>query len=96
MINLFDFIFGNKKKDKTANNAKERLKIILAHERSEFEESDISLSELQKEIFAVISKYIKIQDRENITRENVTINRECVDGKEILEVNIVLPQAKLK
>ena len=58
-MSFFSFFAGEKKK--TANVAKERLQIILAHERSGRNAAEPDyLPALQRELIAVISKYIKI------------------------------------
>ena len=55
-MSVFSFLLGEKKK--TASVAKERLQIILAHERSGrgSEEPDY-LPALQRDLMALISKY---------------------------------------
>ena len=59
MGSFLSFLLGEKKK--TASVAKERLQIILAHERSGRNASQPDyLPALQRELVAVISKYIKI------------------------------------
>lgn len=74
-------LFGNQ--PKTAHVAKERLQLIIAHERvgkgKEF------LPDLQRELVAVISKYV------NIRPEDIRVSLERQDQYEVLEVNIVLP-----
>ena len=58
-MSLFSFLLGEKKK--TANVAKERLQIILAHERNGRSAATPDyLPALQRELVAVISKYINI------------------------------------
>jgi cell division topological specificity factor len=86
-MSLLSFLLGEK--DKTANVAKERLQIILAHERSgqHAREPDY-LPELQRELLAVISKYIKINPND------ITVNLERQDNLEVLEVKIELPDAR--
>ena len=61
-MSLLSFLLGEKKK--TASVAKERLQIILAHERSGrgARRSDY-LPALQRELVAVISKYVSINAR---------------------------------
>jgi cell division topological specificity factor len=83
-MSYLSFFLGEKKK--TASVAKERLQIILAHERSgrSMAEPDY-LPELQRELIAVISKYIKIN------AEDITVNLERQDNLEVLEVKIELP-----
>ena len=53
-MSLFSLIFGNK--PKTANIAKERLQLIIAHERSGLNSKPDFLPALQRELIAVISK----------------------------------------
>lgn len=69
----------------TAKCAKERLQIIIAHERSERDKPDY-LSMLQKDILDVIAKYV------TINRDDVKVELERKDGCSILELNVVLPQ----
>ena len=58
-MSFLSFLLGEKKK--TASVAKERLQIILAHERSGRNAAEPDyLPDLQRELIAVISKYIKI------------------------------------
>ena len=59
-MSFLSFFLGEKKK--TASVAKERLQIILAHERAGRPAfSPDYLPELQRELIAVISKYVKIE-----------------------------------
>jgi cell division topological specificity factor len=86
-MSLLSFLAGEKKQ--TANVARERLQIILAHERSGRNASEPDyLPELQRELVAVISKYIKI----NI--EDIKVNLERQDNLEVLEVKIELPESR--
>lgn len=86
-MSILSFLLGEKKQ--TASVAKERLQIILAHERSgrNVAEPDY-LPELQRELLAVISKYIKI----NV--EDIKVNLERQDNLEVLEVKIELPESR--
>ncbi|ALM84664.1 cell division topological specificity factor MinE [Bordetella sp. N] len=84
-MSLLSFLLGQKKN--TANVAKERLQIILAHERSGRDGgSPDYLPQLQKELIAVISKYV------NINPDDIKVNLERQDTLEILEVKIEMPQ----
>lgn len=78
-------LFGQKKN--TASVAKERLQIILAHERSGHTASPDYLPQLQQELIAVISKYVKINP------DDIKVNVERQDNLEVLEVKIEMPQA---
>ena len=85
-MSLFSFLLGEKKK--TANVAKERLQIILAHERSGRGASRPDyLPALQRELVAVISKYVSIK------AEDIKVHFERQDNLEVLEVKIELPDS---
>ena len=83
-MSLLSFLLGEKKK--TASVAKERLQIILAHERSGRATPDY-LPALQRELVAVISKYVSINP------DDIKVNLERQDNFEVLEVKIELPDA---
>lgn len=82
-MNLFDFFRANKKVS-TASVAKERLQIIVAHERGQRSTPDY-LPALQKELVEVIRKYVNIGD------DQVQIALENEGSCSILELNITLP-----
>ena len=83
-MSFLSFFVGEKKK--TASVAKERLQIILAHERSGRHAAEPDyLADLQRELIAVISKYIKIN------ANDIKVNLERQDNLEVLEVKIELP-----
>ncbi|GAA4327650.1 cell division topological specificity factor MinE [Pigmentiphaga soli] len=82
-MSLLSFFLGQKK-TASAGVAKERLQIILAHERSDRGASDY-LPQLQKELIAVISKYVKIDP------DDIKVHLERQDTLEVLEVKIEMP-----
>lgn len=83
-MSLLGLFQGEKKK--SASVAKERLQIILAHERSGRNPGQPDyLPALQRELMAVISKYV------NIDASDLTINFERQENLEVLEVKIELP-----
>ncbi|MCK6420835.1 MAG: cell division topological specificity factor MinE [Aquabacterium sp.] len=85
-MSFLSFLLGEKKK--TASVAKERLQIILAHERSGRGGSRADyLPQLQQELVAVISKYVSIRP------EDIKVQLERQDNLEVLEVKIELPDA---
>ena len=85
-MSCLSFFLGEKKK--TASVAKERLQIILAHERSGRGGSRADyLPQLQRELVAVISKYVKI------SADDIKVSLERQDNFEVLEVKIELPDA---
>lgn len=87
-MSLFSLIFGNKQK--TASIAKERLQLIIAHERSDHDSKPDFLPDLQKELVAVISKYV------SVNLDDIKVSLEKQGNYEVLEVNIVLPEPAAK
>ncbi|MBD3658190.1 MULTISPECIES: cell division topological specificity factor MinE [Marinobacter] len=73
------------KKTGTASVAKERLQIIVAHERGQREQPDY-LPQLQQELLAVIRKYVQIDD--DMVQVEVDRNERC----SVLELNVTLPE----
>jgi len=85
-MSFLTFFLGEKKQ--TATVAKERLQIILAHERSGRNVSRPDyLPALQRELVAVISKYVSIRS------DDIKVHLERQDNLEVLEVKIELPDA---
>jgi cell division topological specificity factor len=85
-MSLLSFLLGEKKK--TATIAKERLQIILAHERSGRGGSRPDyLPQLQRELVAVISKYVSIKS------DDIKVHLERQENFDVLEVKIELPEA---
>ena len=83
-MSLLSLIFGNK--PKTAAVAKERLQLIIAHERSGQTSKQDFLPDLQQELIAVISKYVSVNP------DDIKVSLEKQGNYEVLEVNIVLPE----
>ena len=71
-------------KKNTAEVAKNRLQIIVAHERGQRAQPDY-LPALQKELVEVIRKYV------NIDADQVQVALESQGSCSILELNITLP-----
>ena len=86
-MTLIERIFG--KRQKSAEIARERLQIILAHERGGNMTPDY-LPALQRELVEVISKYVAIN------QDDIKVQLERQDNYEVLEVNIVLPEKSVK
>jgi cell division topological specificity factor len=84
-MNIFDFFRERKKQGTTASIAKERLSIIVAHERGQRSQPDY-LPALQKELVEVIRKYV------NIDQDQVQVVLDNQGGCSILELNITLPE----
>jgi len=82
--NLLDYLRGSNKK--TAAVAKERLQIILAHERAgRGAAAPDYLPALQEELLAVIAKYIHIE------RDMLKVQLEKHGDYDVLELNVTLP-----
>ncbi|MDM4770815.1 cell division topological specificity factor MinE [Solimonas sp. SE-A11] len=73
----------------TASIAKDRLKVVVAHQREGRPGSGPAyIGQLREEILAVVRKYVQVPD----SAVNVQLQRE--DGLEVLEMNIALPDAQ--
>ena len=85
-MSLISMLLGEKKK--SASVAKERLQIILARERVGGSSAQPDyLPALQRELMAVISKYVEINPND------IKVQLERQDNLEVLEVKIELPVA---
>jgi cell division topological specificity factor len=83
-VSIFNY-FLKKEKKSSASVAKERLQIIVAHERNKRHQPDY-LPLMQQEIIDVIRKYVNIGD------DQVTVQVENSDDRSVLELNITLPE----
>ncbi len=88
-MSFLDILFGRKKT--SASVAKERLQIILAHERGTsltgvVGETPSWLPQLQQELVEVVAKYI------HINKEDLKVHIEKRDNMELLEINVTLPE----
>jgi cell division topological specificity factor len=78
------------RKRSSAPVARDRLQVLLAHERSVIGKSDL-LAVLQEEILAVIAKHIAID------RDAVQIKMDRGDSMSMLEIDVEVPlNARLK
>lgn len=85
-MGFLSFFLGEKKN--SASVAKERLQLILAHERNGRSSSPDYLPQLQRELVAVISKYV------SINAEDIKVHMERDGDLEVLEVKIELPETR--
>ncbi|MEH6595467.1 MAG: cell division topological specificity factor MinE [Colwellia polaris] len=82
---LLDYFFKKEKQVTTASKAKERLQIIVAHERNSRNKQPDYLPQLTEDILKVLRKYIKVSD------ESFSINLDKKEGDlNVLELNIEL------
>ena len=86
-MSLFDFFFPKKQPsaNPSAAVARERLQIVLAHERAGRDSPDF-LPRLQKELLHVVGKYIAID--EDMIR--VTLGK--AGAASVLEINVEIPK----
>jgi cell division topological specificity factor len=82
-MSFFDYFKTSKKN--TASIAKERLQIIVAHERTKRDQPDY-LPQLQQEIIDVIRKYVTID------QDQVIVQLDKNDNCSVLELNVTLPE----
>lgn len=84
-MSFLDYFKSSKKN--TASIAKERLQIIVAHERGQREQPDY-LPKLQQEILDVIRKYVAIE------QDQVQVQLDKNDDCSVLELNVTLPETE--
>jgi cell division topological specificity factor len=69
----------------SASIAKERLQIVVSHERAQRHQPDY-LPKLQQELIRVIAKYVEIDP------EDVNVQLDQNEQRSVLELNISLPK----
>lgn len=84
-MGFLSFFVGEKKR--TASVAKERLQLILAHERNGRSRSPDYLPALQRELMAVLAKYV------SVNLDDIKVQMERQGDLEVLEVKIELPDS---
>ena len=82
-MSLLDYFRTSK--PNTASLAKERLQILVAHERASRNQPSY-LPDLQKELLEVIRKYV------NVSQDAISVHFDQDGNQETLELNIVLPE----
>ena len=80
---LFGLLSGKKKTSAAA--AKERLQILISHERQNRHGPDF-LPDLQRDILVVVKKYVAVRD------DHVSIRVDRAGDSSVLELNITLPE----
>ena len=83
MLGIFEFF----RRDRSASQAKERLQILVAHDRVGRESPDY-LPLLQRDLIAVIARYVEVDE------EKLTVELANQGGCSMLAVNIELPRSK--
>jgi cell division topological specificity factor len=82
-MGLLDYFRSSRQS--SAAIAKERLQILVAHERSQRHKPDYLVA-LQRDLLEVIRKYV------NVDQDAITVTMEQDERREILELNIILPE----
>lgn len=82
-MSLLDYF--RRERRSSASVAKERLQILVAHDRLRSSGPDY-LPQLQQEIMTVIRKYVEIGD------EDVRVQLDTQGTTSVLELNITLPE----
>lgn len=83
-MGFFKF-FQSNKNDDSARIAKDRLQVLIAHERTGRDGPDY-LPQLKADILNVIKKYVAIDD------DSLSIQLEKQQDCDVLELNITLPE----
>lgn len=87
-MNLFNDLMvslGLVEKNNSASTARDRLKVVVSHSSSRRRGSPDYLPMLEKDILAVIAKYVEVDE------DKVKIRFERRDSQSTLEVNVDLP-----
>lgn len=82
-MSIFDF-FLNNNRNKTAKKAKERLQILVSHQRARSGGSLDFIPQLRQELINVIGKYVSIDPGQ------IQVELQQNDNCSILELNITL------
>jgi cell division topological specificity factor len=86
-MSILSFLF--QKKNPTATIAKERLQIVLAHERAGRDGPDF-LPLLQRDLLAVVAKYMEVSG------DMVKVNLDRAGETSVLEINVELDPTRAK
>ncbi len=82
------FKFFRVQQKSTASLAKERLQVVIAHQREGRSNGPVYLAKMREELLDVVRRYVQVPD------SAVQFNVQREDGLEVLEMNITLPEAQ--
>lgn len=85
-MGFFDFLSKNKKNTGSKNIAKDRLKLVLVHDRASM--SPEVMEALRKELIQVISKYVDVDSN------NIEVELNDNNNQATLVANIPINQIK--
>jgi cell division topological specificity factor len=88
MMSWLDFFRGRRPKESSAAMARERLQIVLAHERIGRNREDF-LPKLQQELVAVVARYVAIDP----AKVNVNLDRGPDISTLAIEIELPAPAA---
>ncbi len=81
------FRFFKRAEDTSATIARDRLQVLIAHQRSGRRGPDY-LPQLKQDILDVIKKYVAVSD------DSVSVELDTQDNCDVLELNITLPEVQ--
>lgn len=84
-MGIFDYFRSKRVQSVSAQQAKERLQVIVAHERNTKSGPDF-LPQMQEEILNVIRRYMEIDSNQ------VVVNLDDSDNCSVLELNITFAE----
>ena len=76
--------FGFGRQPQSASVARDRLQIVLSHQRNEAGDTDF-LPKLRNELLEVLAKYV------NVDKEQINVQLQRTENRSVLELNITLP-----
>ena len=88
-MGFFDYFKSRKPEKHSANIAKERLQIIVAHQRAELNDNAKQpeyIAKLQAEILEVLKKYV------HVGQQDIKIALDNQDNCSVLELNVTIPE----
>lgn len=83
-MGIFSF-FRSRNEDQSAKVAKDRLQVLIAHERTDRDGPDY-LPMLKQDILNVIKKYVSVGE------DQVSVQLDTQENCDVLELNITLPE----
>lgn len=86
-MSILAFIKQRLNRPDTAQIAKERLQIIVAHERIKRKTGVVNLQELQQKLIEVIADYLRIE------KDQVNVELQRDNNRSVLELNVTLPDS---
>jgi len=84
-MSIFTKLFAINSHRKSANVARERLQIVVSHQRNDNGDADF-LPKMRHELLAVICKYVKID------KDQVNVQLQRSGSCSVLELNITIPE----